>query len=359
MGLLDKLKNVFFEEEYVEVEERPEPKEKVTVAKKIEAPEVKKEEKLVIDVDEDNEPTAEIKKEDLKEEMKDFKFPMDDRDFEMEKTMDLEDPMRAVHKEEEIKEEKKVEEEPFTEIRETREYRYEQEDNYEPPVTKETLEEERRRLYEEELEQEREREEVAHRLYEGPRRDEEDVHRLYEGSRDREEQKTFKPSPIISPIYGILNKNYTKDEIMTKSEVRLSQASSVKADVDIIREKAYGELAGDITASIEEETTPKKVVKEEKKEENAVYDLSEEEHPTVKGVTVGDAEEYFHDLGLEYNVDYKEEKEPEEEKVEVKEEKEEKRPPMKEFNDEIETEEDKNLFDLIDSMYEDESEDKE
>ena len=31
--------------------------------------------------------------------------------------------------------------------------------------------------------------------------------------------RVFKPTPVISPIYGILNKNYTKDEIMTKKEI--------------------------------------------------------------------------------------------------------------------------------------------
>ena len=45
MGLFDKLKNVFFEEEYVEVEE-PVKKEKVTVAKKIENPEIKEIKKI-------------------------------------------------------------------------------------------------------------------------------------------------------------------------------------------------------------------------------------------------------------------------------------------------------------------------
>ena len=322
MGLLDKLKNVFFEEEYVEVEEKNEPKEKVTVAKKIETPEVRK---------------------------KDFKLPMDDRDFEMEKTMDLEAPMREVPKEEEVvREEEPVKEEPVVELRETREYRYEQDNNYEPEaLAKEVVEEEHHRLYEsDEVPQEPQE---PHRLYEGTRRDDE-PHRLYEGFKEKEEQRTFKPSPIISPIYGILNKNYTKEEIMTKKEVRLSQISSsnVKADLDIVREKAYCELAGDISASIEEDTKPKNEPKEEKTEKkDLVYDLNEEESPTVKEVTVGDAEEYFQDLGLEYNVDYKVEKN-------VKEEKEE---PKKVVNDDTEeSEDDKNLFDLIDSMYEDEDE---
>ena len=60
----------------------------------------------------------------------------------------------------------------------------------------------------------------------------------------------FTPSPIISPIYGILDKNYKKEEIVTKKEVRLSVASTKKVDLDYVREKAYGYLANDISESI-------------------------------------------------------------------------------------------------------------
>jgi len=108
--------------------------------------------------------------------------------------------------------------------------------------------------------------------------------------------------------------------------------------------------------------------------DNDLLDLSEDK-PEVKKVTVGDAEEYFEDLGLEYNVDYKDlskdntrvgrrykeenvEHEPqiiEEKKVEpvVEEKKEEPLPPVIEKKEQVEdkTDED-NLFDLIDSMYE-------
>ena len=44
MGVFDKLKNVFFEEEYVEVEEpiKKPKKEKQTIAKKIDLPEIPK-----------------------------------------------------------------------------------------------------------------------------------------------------------------------------------------------------------------------------------------------------------------------------------------------------------------------------
>lgn len=36
-----------------------------------------------------------------------------------------------------------------------------------------------------------------------------------------------------------------------------------------------------------------------------MYDLEDNEKPSIEKVTIGDAEEYFNDLGLEYNVDYK------------------------------------------------------
>ena len=96
--------------------------------------------------------------------------------------------------------------------------------------------------------------------------------------------------------------------------------------------------------------------------------------PEVKEITVGDALEYFQDLGLEYNVDYvdasaenKPKEEPKkEEKVEKKEEVIEKQPEEPQKNEEVEeikeetaleetSGEDDNLFDLIDSMYKENS----
>ena len=325
MGLLNKLKDIFFEEELVEVEEQeqPEPKEKVTVAKKIETPEVRKKEEPVteevpqtVDIEEKEE-TIEIEK------PKDFKFPMsfDDKDFEVEKTIELEEPVKLPEEQpREVAERVPNVEEPVVEERETREVRYEE-------------------VYEEPKREEKEEKTLYHGLYEG---------------KENKEKPGFTPSPIISPIYGILNKNYKKDEIVSKKEVRLSQATTKKADLDLVREKAYGDLAGEISASIEDDlkkddNIEKLDVEEEPKKEDLLYDLNEEE-PTVKTVTVGDAEEYFNDLGLEYNVDYKVEN-----KVVEKEEKNEPVVVEKETNkiDFDDPSDDKNLFDLIDSMYED------
>lgn len=60
-----------------------------------------------------------------------------------------------------------------------------------------------------------------------------------------EEKKPFKPSPIISPVYGVLDKNYSKDEVVTKRTVTRSY-SDKKLSVDDIRNKAYGTVEDEI-----------------------------------------------------------------------------------------------------------------
>ncbi len=324
MGLLDKIKNVFFEEEIVEVEEKDvEPREKVTVAKKIETPEIRKKEEVIEDP---NKMT--IEEEPVEEEKPKFPMSFDDKDFEVEKTIELEEPVRETR-------ETRLERELLMKDREREELNSEFVD--EPTVE---IKEEK---YEEIKYEEPQYEEPVKEVKEEPYK-----HGLYEG-KENKEQKGFTPSPIISPIYGILNKNYKKEEIVTKKEVRLSQISNKKADLDLVREKAYGDLAGDISASIEDDLIDNGKEVKEKEKEVLLYDLNENESPVVKTVTVGDAVEYFNDLGLEYNVDYKVEEETESPK-EVKKE------PIKEvksINIEDSNEDDKNLFDLIDSMYED------
>ncbi len=160
----------------------------------------------------------------------------------------------------------------------------------------------------------------------------------YEYSK-RVEQKTtrtFTPSPIISPIYGILDKNYTKDEVKERKEVRITSRTG-KVDFDSVRNKAFGDLE---TELFEGEEEPK----EEPKKETVNRDFKKarinktEDKPTIEKVTLGEADEYFNDLGLAYNTDYKDiSKEINDGKYEEKKKKE----------DKLED----NLFDLIESMY--------
>lgn len=69
----------------------------------------------------------------------------------------------------------------------------------------------------------------------------------YKAAKMVEEKKNFKPSPIISPVYGILDKNYKKDDISPKREkqVRHYQREE-KLTVDDVRKKAFGTLEDDL-----------------------------------------------------------------------------------------------------------------
>lgn len=64
-----------------------------------------------------------------------------------------------------------------------------------------------------------------------------------------EEKKSFKPSPIISPVYGVLDKNYEKDEIVSKRIVR-SYKPNDHVTVDDVRNKAFGTIEDDLKDSI-------------------------------------------------------------------------------------------------------------
>ena len=302
MGVFDKIKNIFFEEEYVEVEEevkkpkkelkKEAKKEKVTVAKKIDLPEIKKERETEAHQHrvaiEEEKIEEEIIKEEPKVENK-FKFPM-------------------TFEEDDFKEEVIVEEHPAHAVKE-----------------------------------EPKKEEPPKYIYENERVP------LYEGREEKKEKPIFKPTPIISPIYGILDKNYKKEEIVTKKPIVLSTSTSKKIDVDTVREKAYGDLASDITASMQEEVkVDDKKEDEDTEKENTFYDLNIGS-PAVEKVTVGDAEEYFNDLGLEYNVDYKDnsiEKATGRRTSKLD----------KQTSDEEDTSLENNLFDLIESMYEEKEE---
>lgn len=327
MKLLDKLKNALFEEEYVEVEEKPKkkeikkekrkkeepkPKEK-PIAKKIVQPERKEiieEEPELLDED------FEIKE----KNKNDFKFPvMEDKDFKIEEM-----PKEKRKKEEPVKREKKKPENKISHEKKSKPYGL---DEFDLP-------------------------EKEHGLYE-----------------KKEERSYFKPSPIISPIYGILDKNYKKEEIRDRKEVRLTSSyAHENLDLDEVRKRAYGNLTNDIEREFRENREPVNIIsyEDDEEEDSSLLDLSTEtDTPEVKKVTVGDAEEYFEDLGLEYNVDYKDASKEKasgrrtNKNYESEEEVASKSENQNEHQNNVETEksmdeetDDDNLFDLIDSMYE-------
>ena len=313
MKLLDKLKNALFEEEYVEVEEpKPVKKKEKPIAKKI----------IVED-----KPKKQAPKEDLivEEEKKEEKVETPNRDFKFKAILD-DDFI-------DLEEEKK--QKPLPKIEPKKEEKPK-------PVKKEVKE--TRPLYQGEKKTEEKK------LY-GVNNDKEiKIHEYGSASRQKE-KKTFHPSPIISPIYGVLDQNYKKDDIVTKKEVRITSSyKSKNIDVDSVREKAYGNsddiFEEELTSNKQKEPTKEETEDFVIKEEDSLLDISDDNTPSVAKVTMGDAEEYYSDLGLEYNIDYKD---VSHEKATGR------RTDLKNFDEEEPRNDDAsiedNLFDLIDSMY--------
>ena len=78
----------------------------------------------------------------------------------------------------------------------------------------------------------------------------------YKTIKDRKEKHQFKPSPIISPVYGILDKNYKKEDIVDKSDTPIitsSRRTAKEMTLDEVRQKAFGTLEDDIDLNLNTE----------------------------------------------------------------------------------------------------------
>lgn len=357
MGIFDKLKNALFEEEYVEVEEKPRVSKQTPKKSKVRenVKEDIKEKYRNKDEDYDEEkPVA--KKVVLPEKKENFVDSVEEvipDNFEVE-TPIVEEPVPTGRRQFRV-----MEEEDFSVDEMPRRYQPEVEPQIVKVIEKESVpvskayQTEKENLYHGRIPNQ------PYGSVETPKTTVGD-YRTYE---TRIEEKThFKPSPIISPIYGVLDKNYKKEDVVNKREVKFtSNFAKEKLNVDEIRQKAFG-------ASVEEmpEESKRNVVKptfEVETTSNLLVDLSSDDSkPTVKDVTVGDAVEYFEDLGLEYNVDYldaskkasgrrvKDDYQKEEDSVTFSSKKHHEEPQMFELKDDS-LDDDDNLFDLIDSMY--------
>lgn len=158
-------------------------------------------------------------------------------------------------------------------------------------------------------------------------------------NREPVEKKKFKPSPIISPVYGILNQDYKADDIVNKSDVINT------VDIDTVRKKAFETIKEEPKFTVEEPISePVVTFFEEKDSEVKVEDNSK---------TIDDLlDEASTEIPLEDTLEipttnHLEDIEEELEKIE--EEKIDK--PNK--NDE----DNGDIFELIDSMYENRKED--
>ena len=294
MGLFNKIKNVLFTEE-----------EETTEIPLIQKDEYKFEEK-----------------EDTKEETSRFNnFRIEDNLNKFEEKEEEEEKVEPTHVEEKHEEIRPVERSPFQSFDE-------EEFDRIAAINKNRLLERDRRAREEKERQNRyafEEKKVEVRL-------------------PQQETHKFKPTPVISPVYGILDKNYTKDDILPTAS---SEGTLPKIlDVDAVRQKAFGRL-DQIEKDIEEDNL----------DDIKITSFDEEEVPEVvipEIEAIEEDEEITTPLPKIEDVEKELEKEDEVAKEEVEEEVQPIQEPIK-----VDEEEDKiesDLFDLIDSMYQEEGE---
>jgi len=151
------------------------------------------------------------------------------------------------------------------------------------------------------------------------------------------ERKKFKPSPIISPVYGILNQNYDKDEVFKRKDPD-------KVDIQTVRDKAFGE----------KKETPKFEPRTTFYEETETVTISEPAEKEKKVKTIDelleDTSDLVVDIDRDIDIDITDEIEmiePEAAQENVKSLEITQEVKVPEVEDTLEND----LFDLIDSMY--------
>lgn len=166
------------------------------------------------------------------------------------------------------------------------------------------------------------------------------------------EKKKFKPSPIISPVYGILNEDYRIEDIKNKNEV---EESSTNLDFNSVRKKAFGEPETLVEAPKEtyyEETVTVKIKEPEVEKQQKVKTIDELLEDTADIVIDPIKEEVVNeDLNMDTFDDVMEDFD----NVEIEEEDLNPTPEVEAKTEEEKIEDDdtleNDLFDLIDSMY--------
>lgn len=113
---------------------------------------------------------------------------------------------------------------------------------------------------------------------------------------EKKPERIFKPSPVISPVYGVLDKNYTKEEIMERSQEVIPRTTSPKdMNYDAVRRKAYGTLEDELESTLTELSELKPTEKPAEKTDNkSIEDLLSEIEGN-KNMSIGEIEEKIKD----------------------------------------------------------------
>lgn len=158
---------------------------------------------------------------------------------------------------------------------------------------------------------------------------------IYSSSDDK---KPFTLSPIISPVYGILNENYKKEDIVARDSSQ-NRTTSGKIDLDSVRKKAYGTLEDEIEVTLGGKKEEDDILEEVPTHDEMTIDTLSDDGISIDDLLVDSekTEEEVFDIGTE---------EIDEEEIELDDNQDEN---IDSTSETKEKEED--LFDLIDSIY--------
>ena len=107
--------------------------------------------------------------------------------------------------------------------------------------------------------------------------------------RKHEKKKQFKPTPIISPVYGVLDQNYKKEDVIVKKEV-LRKPNELS--LEEVRKRAFGTLEDEIEQNLTSETKEIKIKEEVKIKKEIEVEAKPKieivEEPVDKMKTIGE-----------------------------------------------------------------------
>ena len=154
----------------------------------------------------------------------------------------------------------------------------------------------------------------------------------------KEEKKIFTPSPVISPVYGVLNQNYTKDDVIVKTDTGVKTPS-----LEEVRKKVYNKVEKSAPKKeVDEFEEPLKTLDEILINSNNINNIKEEPLendllPEIENENIEIEEEVIQEINNDVDLEVTDK-----------------------FEDVSDNEEDDkledDLFNLIDSMYEDKEE---
>lgn len=78
-------------------------------------------------------------------------------------------------------------------------------------------------------------------------------------SKKTEEKKSFKPTPIISPVYGVIDKNQKQETTVQGRKIEPITSTAILS-IDDVRKKAFGTLEDDLELALFESNFSKDVI---------------------------------------------------------------------------------------------------